>query len=131
MAAAPQPDVSGRRGYPLGTLFVLVAICAVLAAGLAPAFQAVADEKLQWWQPLGAAGIAAFWLGKVGLVAGVLYYPHWRGLAVGWVAGACVGIVAGPLTLVSHRELLPVFLAMCVGTVIAVATAAVMRRKGD
>ena len=131
MTAAPQSDASTRRGYPLGTLFVLVAISAVLAAGLAPAFRAVAADKLKWWEPLIAAVILAVVLGIVGFIAGFLYYPHWRGLAAGGIAGAFVGLVAGPLALVPPRELLPVFLAMCVGTVIAVAIAGVMRRKGD
>ena len=131
MAAAPPPDTSTRRGYPLGTLFVLVAMSAVLTAGLSPAFRAVAAEKLKWWEPLTAAAIAAVVLGIVGFAAGGLYYPHWRGLLAGGIAGFCVGLFAGPLALVEPRDLFPAALAMCVGSVIAIAIAAAMRRRGE
>ena len=131
MASVPQSETPARRGYPLGTLFVLLAISAVLTAGLAPAFRAVAADKLKWWDPLIAAGIGAGVLGFVGVCAGGLYFPHWRGLLTGGIAGVCVGLIAGPLSLVEPRELLPAALAMCVGSVISVAIAAAMRRKGD
>jgi hypothetical protein len=131
MDSFTQPETPTRRGYPLGTLFVLIAISAVLTAGLTPIFRAVADEKLQWWQPLFAAGVAAAILAATGFCAGGLYYPHWRGLLCGGFAGAVVGLVAGPLTLLDSTDLLSVALAMSVGSIIAVAIAAVMRRKGE
>jgi hypothetical protein len=133
MSDSPQETVPvpAPRGYPLGTLFVLIAICAVLTAGAAPAIRAVANERLQWWQPLLAAGIAAGVMGFVGACMGGFYYPHWRGLLMGGIAGAGVGLFAGPLALVEPRELLPAVLAMCVGSVIAIALAAAMRRKGE
>ena len=112
-------------------LFVLVAICAVLTAGLSPTLRAVAAEKLKWWQPLLAAGVSGVALGLAGAIAGVIYFPHWRGFLMGGLAGLGVGLMAGPLTLVEPRELLPVALAMCVGSVISIAAAAAMRRKGD
>ena len=124
-------DSFPRRGYPLGALFVLVAVSAVLAAALAPSLRAVAADKLKWWEPLGAAGISVVVLGVIGAGAGALYYPHWRGLLVGGIAGGLIGIVAGPLALVSPRELLPAALAMFVGSIIAVAIAAVMRKRGE
>lgn len=131
MASVPQSETPARRGYPLGTLFVLLAISAVLTAGLAPVFRAVTADKLQWWDPLIAAGIGAGVLAFVGVCVGGLYFPHWRGLLTGGIAGVCVGLIAGPLSLVEPRELLPAALAMCVGSVISVAIAAAMRRKGD
>jgi MFS family permease len=131
MASAPQSEVPTRRGYPLGTLFVLVAISAVLTAGLSPAVRAVAAEKLEWWQPLLAAGIGAVALGLVGVCAGGFYFPHWRGLLTGGIAGFFIGLIAGPLALVQPRDLLPAALAMCVGSVISVGIAAAMRRKGE
>ena len=128
MASEPQTQISPRRGYPLGTLFVLVAVSAVLTAGMAPAFRAVAAGQIKWWEPSLAAGATAIAVGILGLVAGALYYPHWRGLLVGGLSGICVGLVGGPLVLVPPRELFPVVLAMCVGSVIAIAIAALMRR---
>ena len=129
--SALSDDIQSRRGYPMGMLFVLVAISAVLTAGLSPAVRAVAAEKLQWWQPLVAAGSGAVVLGFVGLCAGGLYFPHWRGLLMGFLSGGVIGLVAGPLALVEPRELFPAALAMCVGSVIAVGLAAAMRRKVD
>ncbi len=131
MASQPSSEVPTRRGYPLGMLFVLVAISAVLAAGLSPTFRAVAAEKLEWWQPLVAAAIGAAALGFVGFCAGGIYFPHWRGLLMGGAAGVGVGLIAGPLALVEPRELLPAALAMCVGSVISVGIAAAMRRKQE
>ena len=131
MASAPHSEPPPRRGYPLGTLFVLVAISAVLTAGLSPAIRAVAADKLVWWQPLLAAGIGAAVLGFVGVFAGGIYFPHWRGLLTGGIAGVFIGLIAGPLSLVQPRDLLPYALAMCVGSVISVGIAAAMRRKGE
>lgn len=131
MPALPEDLTQSRRGYPMGMLFVLVAISAVLTAGLSPALRAVAAEKLQWWQPLLAAGIGAMVLGIIGFCAGALYFPHWRGLLMGLISGMAIGLVAGPLALVEPRELFPAALAMCVGSVIAVGLAAAMRRKAD
>lgn len=124
-------DASARRGYPLGTLFVLVTVSAVLTAGLTPSVRAVAADKMKFWDPIVAAGIALAVLAFIGACAGGLYYPHWRGLAVGGLAGALVGIVAGPLALVPHQDLLSVSLAMFAGSVVAVAIAAVMRRREE
>ena len=70
-------------------------------------------------------------LGFVGVCAGGLYFPHWRGLLMGGIAGVYIGLVGGPLALVEPRELLPAALAMCVGSVISVGIAAAMRRKGE
>jgi len=131
MASSPPSEVPARRGYPLGTLFVLITISAVLATGLSPTFRAVAADKLKWWDPLFAAGVGSAVLAIVGFCAGGLYYPHWRGLLCGGFAGVLVGLFAGPLTLVEPRDLLPVTLAMSVGSVIAIAIAALMRKKGD
>lgn len=131
MATSPSSEVPSRRGYPLGTLFVLIAISAVLTAGLAPTFRAVAAEKLRWLDLLFAAGAGAAILGVLGFCSGGLYYPHWRGLFWGGFAGVLVGLVAGPLVLIEPAELLSVALAMSVGSIIAVGIAAVMRRKGD
>ncbi|MCE9529368.1 MAG: hypothetical protein K8R36_25240 [Planctomycetales bacterium] len=131
MASSPASEIPGKRGYPLGTLFVLITICAVLTAGLSPTIRAVAADKLKWWDPLFAAGVGSVVLALIGFCAGGLYYPHWRGLLCGGMAGVFVGLVAGPLTLVESRDLVPVTLAMTVGSIIAIAIAAVMRRKGD
>ena len=131
MASEPQSEVPARRGYPLGTLFVLVAISAVLSAALSPAIRAVAAEKLEWWRPLAAAGMGAAALGLVGVCAGGIYFPHWRGLLTGGIAGVFIGLVAGPLALIEPRDLFPAALAMCVGSVISVGIAAAMRRKAE
>ena len=131
MPALPEDTAPARRGYPLGMLFVLVAISAVLTAAMSPAIRAVAAEKLPWWQPLLAAGTGACVLGIAGFCAGALYFPHWRGLLMGGISGASIGLIAGPLALVEPRDLLPAALAMCVGSVIAVGLAAAMRRKGE
>lgn len=129
---SPTPkEVPSRRGYPLGTLFVLIAISAVLAAGLSPIFRAIGAENLEWWQPLFASGACSAVLGLIGFCAGGLYYPHWRGLLCGGFAGALVGLVAGPLVLLGPADLLSVTVAMSVGSIIAVAIAAVMRRQGE
>src|SRR5436853_6120581 len=107
MPALPEDLSQSRRGYPMGMLFVLVALSAVLTAARSPAIRAVAAEKLQWWQPLVAAGSGAVLLGIVGFCAGALYFPHWRGLLMGLLAGGAIGLVAGPLALVEPRDLFP------------------------
>ena len=93
-------DSRYQLGYPLATLFVLVAVCAILAAMLGPAIKAAAANRATFEMMLGAAAGSMIWFSVIGLVVGL--YHHRRGMGAAWggVTGLVVGLVIGPLLVV-------------------------------
>src|SRR5438552_9871822 len=118
-----------HRGYPIGALFVLVAVSAVLVAGVAPLANSN-NEPIEGWL-IAVAPLAGFGLGTVlGMILGLHYFR--RGLAVlfGGAAGAAIGTASGLMCLVPERLVLNSAAAMIAGSGLVIGVALVMRR-GD
>jgi hypothetical protein len=117
-----------RQGYPLGALFVLVAVCAVLVAGATPLVRMVVDggvEASQFFIAL-AAGFLCGTAAGIGL--GLFQFRLGLGLVMGAGAGGFIGMVAGVMALMPSHEVLTAAAAMTAGSGLVVAVAIVMRR---
>jgi hypothetical protein len=118
----------GRQGYPLGALFVLVAVCAVLVAGATPLVRMVADGSVEA-SAFFAALAAGFLSGTtLGVLLGLFQFRLVMGLMMGAGAGAFIGMAAGVMALIPSHEILTAAAAMTAGSGLVVAVAVVMRR---
>ncbi len=120
---------ASRRGYPLGALFVLVTICAVLVAGVAPLV-----HSLQRGQVPAGAFFAAMGIGStagmiLGMILGLFQFNVGRGVLMGSGVGAVVGLAAGALALLTSDQILAAATAMTAGSGLVIAVAVMMRQS--
>jgi len=117
-----------HRGYPLGTLFVVVTTCAVLIAGVAPLARAAAGERPDVGTLLAALFLGAFVGMIVGATVGVLQFRPILGVLLGGAAGTVIGLASGAMALLSQKQVGPAAAAITAGSVLIVGVALVMRR---
>jgi hypothetical protein len=118
------------RGYPLGALFVLVTVCAVLLAGLSPLVQSFQRGTVSVEAFFGALGIGALCGMLLGMILGLFQFRIGRGVMTGAGAGCVIGLVAGAMSLLSSQQILTAATAMTAGSGLIVAVAVMMRRTG-
>src|SRR5262245_1111070 len=118
-----------RRGYPLGALFVMVATCAVLAAGISPLIRSLAKGNVDAMEFLWALGIGAASGLAVGTALGGVRFNEPLPAALGAVAGLVLGAAAGMVTLLPVNQLAPAAAAMTAGCALIVCVALVMRPR--
>jgi hypothetical protein len=117
-----------RRGYPIGALFVLVTVCAVLVAGVSPLVRALGQPDAEIWRGIAAVGVGALLGQIVGLFLGVIQFRVVLGICLGALAGTLIGAAAGGLSLLPTEQLASSAAAMTVGSGLVVAVALAMRR---
>jgi hypothetical protein len=115
------------RGYPLGALFVLVTLCAVLVAGAAPLVRRNLDEvdPTTFMVALGCGALVGM---TVGAVMGLLQFRISLGLLMGVGVGLTIGAVGGMMSLLTSKQLLTATAAMTAGSGLVIGVALVMRR---
>jgi hypothetical protein len=117
-----------RQGYPLGALFVLVTLAAVLVGGLAPLVRTGGDNQIEPWAAgLMTAGCALAGV-IVGVILGLFQFRMGLGVIMGFSLGVVIGNIAGLMALLSARQIVPAALAMSAGSALLVGVAFVMRR---
>jgi hypothetical protein len=121
--------MSKSRGYPIGALFVLVTVCAVLAAGISPLARMAVNGDVPANDLALATSAGALCGLLVGAVLGVLYFRLAVGLATGVGAGAVIGATAGAMSLLPGNLMITAAAAMTAGSGLVVGIALVMRRS--
>jgi len=116
-----------RRGYPIGALFVLVAVCAVIMAGVAPLMR-MAEGDVESLHVVTAVGCGALVGMMTGLILGLLQFRMGLGIVLGITVGTLIGAAGGMMALLSARQMLPAAIAMTAGSALVVGVAYVMRR---
>ncbi len=89
-----------RQRYPLTSLFVLVAACAVIVRLTIPLAQSVLGShvELDW---IGVALIVGLALGVViGPTLGAFHYHRLRGIWIGFISGVVLGPLCGLLMVI-------------------------------
>jgi uncharacterized membrane protein len=117
-----------RQGYPLGALFVLVALCAVLAAGVSPLVQMAKDGDIENSSVLIALGCGALSGITIGIIIGLLQYRIGLGMLLGASAGAIIGAAGGVMALLSSSQMVTAAAAMTAGSGLVICVAIIMRR---
>jgi hypothetical protein len=117
-----------RSGYPIGALFVVVALCAVLIAGISPLVKSTEDGNIDSRFVVLSLAAGALCGIVVGLILGIFQFRLGLGIVMGTSLGALIGMAAGVMALLSTRQLLTAAAAMTAGSGLVVAVALVMRR---
>ena len=117
------------RGYPLGALFVLVTVCAVLLAGVSPLINMFQKDRIP--PETFAAVMGGSLLGGMilGMILGLFQFNVGQGVAMGMGAGLVVGMTAGALSLLGSQHIWAAAIAMTAGSGFIVAIAVLMRRS--
>jgi len=88
-----------QHGYPLSALFVLLAVCAVLAAMFAPVVRGVVEEKIPAGMFSASMPATAFLMAILGLIVGLHHHRRGLGAGLGVATGFVMGLLIGPLAL--------------------------------
>lgn len=118
---------TSRQGYPLGALFVLVTICAVLVAGVAPLVQSLQRGNVSAGAFFAAMGIGALCGMILGMILGLFQFRVGQGVLTGSSVGAVIGLAAGALSLLTTEQLFAAATAMTAGSGLVIAIAVLMR----
>ena len=118
------------QGYPLGALFVLVTLCAVLVAGLSPLVQSFQSGTVSTEAFFGALGIGALCGMFLGMILGLFQFRIGRGVTTGAGVGCVIGLVAGAMSLLSSEQILTAATAITAGSGLIIAVAVMMRKSG-
>jgi hypothetical protein len=117
------------RGYPLGALFVLVTVCAVLVAGVTPLVQMIQQGNVESMQFLFALAAGALGGMVIGIILGLMQFRMGLGVLMGTLIGVILGSAAGAMSLLTSHQILTAALAMTAGSGLIVIVAVVMRRN--
>jgi uncharacterized membrane protein len=117
------------RGYPLGALFVLVTVCAVLVAGVTPLVRMTQEGHIETFQFLVATAAGALGGIVIGVILGLMQFRMGLGVVMGTGIGAILGTAAGLMSLLTSQQILTAALAMTAGSGLIVIVAVVMRRN--
>jgi hypothetical protein len=117
------------RGYPLGALFVLVTVCAVLVAGVTPLVQMIQQGKIESMQFLIALTAGAVGGMVIGVILGLMQFRMGLGVVMGTAVGVALGMAAGAMSLLTGQQVLTAALAMTAGSGLIVIVAVIMRRN--
>jgi hypothetical protein len=120
-----------RAGYPLNTLFLLIAACAAVLAMLAPMVQGRAGPGVGGNELLGSALAGGMVLTVLGAIVGLFHYERFKGVLYGILVGAALGLVFGPVAFIPISDF-PLVLATSIGgALLIVAVATVLRLSTD
>jgi hypothetical protein len=129
MPPVPDNPDAEPRGYPLGALFVLMTIGAVLTVAIAPQIRELSQDDADV-TPAVVAVVAGGVVGLVlGAILGLLSHRWGIGLVLGAGSGTLLGLVAGLLGTTPARHVPRIAVAMLFGSAIIVVVAYVMRRR--
>ena len=116
------------RGYPLGALFVLVTVCAVLVAGVTPLVQMIQQGNIESAQFLIALTAGTLGGMVIGVILGLMQFRMGLGVVMGTGIGVILGAAAGAMSLLTGHQILTAALAMTAGSGLIVIVAVIMRR---
>jgi hypothetical protein len=127
--ASSAGNSQSQSGYPIGALFVLVTLGAVLTVAIAPQIRDLGRDGADVTRAVGSALIGGVCGLALGMILGALSHRWIRGLLVGAGWGLVLGAIAGLISTASLSHLPRMTAAMIVGSAIIVIVAYVMRRR--
>lgn len=115
------------RGYPLGALFLLVAVCAVILALVTLLMQEPKRLDDLAGPILASAAVGFFVVMLLGILVGQFHFSRLRGMAWGAVVGGLLGLSFGPILFISASAFPYVLLTSLIGAILVIGTATVIR----
>jgi hypothetical protein len=120
-----------RRGYPLNTLFLLIAACAVVAGMVAPLVRGNLGRGIGVGEVVVSGIVGGILLAGIGALVGLFHYSRVNGASWGVLVGALLGAVFGPALFIPPKEFSLVLGTSIGGAVLVVAVAAAIRLTTD
>lgn len=114
MPAPVSPPPMVHRGYPLGSLFLLVTACAVILALILPLVRGWTKLTAGDNDILVALILGGLALAFVGMLLGLFHRPRWLGAAWGLLIGCLMGIAFGLVLFIPPDEF-PIVLSTALG----------------
>ena len=114
-----------HRGYSLGTLFLLVAACAVAIGMVAPVLRGgvrVGTEEI-----VEASIVTGLLALLIGALVGLFHQSRLRGVGWGVIVGGLIGLICGPIAYIPPEGFSFVFTTAVGGSLLVVCTAAAVR----
>lgn len=93
-----------RRGYPLNTLFLLIAACAVATGMVAPLVRGNIGRGIGVGEVVVAGIVGGIALAGLGALVGLFHYSRLNGVSWGVLVGALLGGLFGPALFISPSE---------------------------
>ncbi len=121
------PSSAPRRGYPLISLFVLIAVSAIITRMFTPLVAAAMDRRvgvneIAWAMILGLVG------GMIlGTTVGLYHCRQPLGGLLGFICGVVLGPVIGAVAIVPIEASLPILLGPICGAIMLVGFGALIR----
>ncbi len=114
-----------RRGYPLNTLFLLIAACAVATGMVAPLVRGNIGRDIGVGEVIVSGIVGGILLAGIGCLVGMFHYSRVNGASWGVLVGALLGALFGPALFISPDEF-PLVLGTSIGgavLIVGIATA--------
>lgn len=125
----PRLSARGPGGFPLGALFVLTAVCAVIASHLLPVYEMLRTGKIDPPQVLLTSIVGGVVTMILGGVLGIMQPRPARGVALGVVIGFFVGAILLPAALLPANGVTDYWVVSLSGSFLIVITGAIFRAR--
>ena len=125
------PRSPQSQGFPLSSLFILIALFAVLAAHLSPFATAQQRRELSQNLVLIIPMVGVFLGACFGVIIGLYHYQRGRGVVLGLATGVVMGAICGAILAISVSLAWRMVLISTVGVVVLLGVAAFARYMND
>ncbi|MFM9116828.1 MAG: hypothetical protein ACKOU6_11795 [Planctomycetota bacterium] len=125
----PQWSARGPGGFPLGALFVLTAVCAVIASHLLPIYETLRTGKINPPQVLLTSLLGGVITMILGGLLGIMQPRPGRGAIIGVVIGFFVGAILLPAALLPATGVTNYWVVSLTGSFLIVLTGAIFRAR--
>ena len=125
------PRIPQSQSFPLSSLFILIALFAVLAAHLSPL--ATAQQRRELSVPMVVSvPLAGVLLGACfGVIIGLYHYQRQRGVLLGLATGAVMGAICSVILAISVSLVWQTVLTSAASVVVLLSVAAFARYMND
>ena len=120
-----------QRGYPLNTLFLLIAACAVIIAMVAPLARGGIGQGLGVGEVVASGLVGGILLAGIGALVGLFHYSRANGATWGILVGALLGALFGPSLFIPPKDFSLVLGTSIGGAVLVLAVATAIRLTTD
>lgn len=124
---APANTASGEQSYPLVSLFVLVALCAILMGMITPLAGQLNDGLVPASDIVMSSVLGAILLSVVGTMVGIFVHRRLGGVFLGGTVGFTIGLLAGPMYFIPQADFSRLLVVSLGGAVLLLVVGAVVR----